>query len=131
MVIVLSGDSILSFREANQCLPLDRSIRAEDNAHTVAKIHFRRESHPCPDILKKGCSVVAHAHESEQFRYVTSGSIRGRLPDKEITLKAGEVLCVPSNVEHGVVALEDAEDLEVFSSRRGDWVSGKDSCLRK
>jgi len=81
--------------------------------------------------LKKGCSVVAHAHESEQFSYVISGSIRVRLPDKEITLKAGKVLCIPSNVEHGVVALEDTEGLEVFSPTRDDWLSGKDSYLRK
>lgn len=81
--------------------------------------------------LKKGCSVVAHTHENEQFSYVISGSIRVRLRDTEITLKTGEVLCIPSNVEHAVVALEDTEDLEVFSPTRDHWSSGKDGYLRK
>jgi quercetin dioxygenase-like cupin family protein len=81
--------------------------------------------------LKKGCIIPAHAHESEQMTYILRGSMKLRLPDKEITLHEGEVLHVPSTVEHSAVALEDTLDLDVFSPIREDWLSGKDDYLRR
>jgi quercetin dioxygenase-like cupin family protein len=51
--------------------------------------------------------------------------------DKEVTLNQGEVLHIPSGVEHGAVALEDTLDLDVFSPIREDWLKGTDDYLRK
>jgi len=81
--------------------------------------------------LKKGCIVPPHSHESEQMTYILKGSLRLRLPDKEVTLNEGEVLHIPSSVEHSAVALEETLDLDVFSPIREDWLSGKDDYLRK
>ena len=81
--------------------------------------------------LKKGCIVPAHAHESEQMTYILKGSLRLRLPDKEVTLNEGEVLHIPSSVEHSAVALEETLDLDVFSPIREDWLSEKDDYFRK
>ena len=81
--------------------------------------------------LKKGCIVPSHSHESEQMTYILKGSLRLRLPDKEVTLNEGEVLHIPSSVEHSAVALEETLDLDVFSPIREDWLSGKDYYLRK
>ena len=81
--------------------------------------------------LKKGCVVVSHSHESEQMTYILSGSLKLRLPDREVTLNEGDVLHIPSTVEHSAVALEDTVDLDVFSPIREDWLSGKDDYLRK
>ena len=81
--------------------------------------------------FKKDCAVVAHSHESEQMTCVLKGVLRLRLPDKEVTLGEGEVLHIPSGVEHSAVALEDTLALDVFSSIREDWLSGKDVYLRK
>jgi len=81
--------------------------------------------------LKKGCVVVSHSHESEQMTYILSGSMKLRLPDREVTLNEGEVLHIPSMVEHSAVALEDTLDLDVFSPIREDWLTGKDDYLRR
>jgi len=81
--------------------------------------------------LKKGCIVPSHSHESEQMTYILKGSLRLRLPDKEVTLNEGEVLHIPSSVEHSALALEETLDLDVFSPIREDWLSGKDDYLRK
>ncbi len=81
--------------------------------------------------LKKGCVVVSHSHESEQMTYILSGSLKLRLPDREVTLNEGDVLHIPSTVEHSAVALEDTVDLDVFSPIREDWLTGKDDYLRK
>ena len=81
--------------------------------------------------LKKGCVVASHSHESEQMTYILSGSLKLRLPDREVTLNDGDVLHIPSTIEHSAVALEDTVDLDVFSPIREDWLSGKDDYLRK
>ena len=81
--------------------------------------------------LKKGCIVPSHSHESEQMTYILKGSLRLRLPDKEVTLNEGEVLHIPSSVEHSALALEETLDLDIFSPIREDWLSGKDDYLRK
>jgi quercetin dioxygenase-like cupin family protein len=81
--------------------------------------------------LKKGCIVAAHSHESEQMTYILSGSMTLHLPDKQVTLNEGDVLHIPSGVEHSAIAHEDTLDLDVFSPIREDWLKGTDSYLRK
>ena len=59
------------------------------------------------------------------------GAMRFAIEGKEIVLRAGDVLVIPSNVPHLVVALEDSQALDVFSPIRIDWLTGKDDCLRR
>ncbi|MBL7662227.1 cupin domain-containing protein, partial [bacterium] len=57
-------------------------------------------------VLKKGCFVNSHSHENEQFALVVSGEVRFGLGKegsdnyRELVLKSGEVLYLPSFVEH-------------------------------
>jgi quercetin dioxygenase-like cupin family protein len=81
--------------------------------------------------LKKGSTVVAHSHVSEQFSYILKGSIKFCLLDKEIILNEGDVLNIPSGVEHSAVALEDTLSLDAFSPIREDWLNGTDAYLRR
>ena len=81
--------------------------------------------------LKNGCIVSAHRHENEQMTYILSGALKLQLPDREVVVLEGEVLHVPSNVEHSAVALEDTLDLDIFTPIREDWLTGKDHYLRK
>ena len=81
--------------------------------------------------LKKGCVIASHKHESEQITYILSGCLKMILPDKEVILHEGEVLHIPSGVEHSAVALEETLDLDAFSPIREDWLKGTDDYLRK
>ena len=81
-------------------------------------------------IAKDGV-VPTHQHESEQISYIISGALKFELDGQEITIHAGEVLHIPSNVPHKAVALEDTLDLDVFSPIRTDWLTGQDDYLRK
>ena len=81
--------------------------------------------------FKKEGTVVAHSHDSEQMTCVLTGVLRLRLPDNEVTLGEGEVLYIPSGVEHSAVALEDTLALDVFSPIREDWLTGNDGYLRR
>jgi quercetin dioxygenase-like cupin family protein len=81
-------------------------------------------------IAKDGV-VPLHHHEHEQFSSVLRGALRFELDGKEIVVREGEVLHIPSNVPHRVVALEDSLALDVFSPVRADWLTGKDNYLRR
>ncbi|MBI4473977.1 MAG: cupin domain-containing protein [Acidobacteria bacterium] len=81
-------------------------------------------------ILKKGCVVPAHSHENEQLTYILKGALKFDIGGKEIILREGEVLVIPSNVVHAAVALEDTLDVDVFSPPRQDWIDKTDAYLR-
>jgi len=53
------------------------------------------------------------------------------LQGREVTVHAGEVLFIPSNVPHRAIALEDTLDLDVFSPVRTDWLTKDDDYLRR
>jgi quercetin dioxygenase-like cupin family protein len=50
---------------------------------------------------------------------------------KEVIVRAGEVLCIASNVMHSAEALQDTISLDIFSPRREDWLRGDDQYLRR
>ena len=81
--------------------------------------------------LKKGALVPMHAHESEQMTYILQGALRFLIGEEEITVREGEVLHIPSWVEHQAEALEDTLDLDVFSPIRHDWLEKSDESGRK
>jgi len=81
--------------------------------------------------LKKDAVVPEHRHESEQLTYILDGALKFQLEGREVIVRKGEVLRIPSNVPHRAVALEDTLDLDVFSPIREDWLSKDDAYLRR
>jgi quercetin dioxygenase-like cupin family protein len=83
--------------------------------------------------LKKGDDVPQHSHVNEQITYILEGALQfwlGPEGDREVTVRAGEVLVIPSNLEHRALALEDTLDVDVFNPPRQDWLNGTDAYLR-
>lgn len=83
--------------------------------------------------LKKGCVVPRHRHENEQFTYVLDGALKfwiGEDEGREVVVRTGEVLHIPSNVWHKAEALEDTLDMDIFNPPRADWLDGTDAYLR-
>lgn len=84
--------------------------------------------------LKKGCIVPQHSHDNEQLTYILEGALHfwiGNDGEEEVTVKAGEVLVIPSNVKHKAEALEDTLDVDVFCPPREDWLNKTDDYLRQ
>lgn len=77
--------------------------------------------------LKKGCVVPMHSHESEQITYVLQGALRFLIGGEHVTVREGEVLVIPSWVEHQAEALDDTFELDVFSPIRQDWIDKTDT----
>ena len=81
--------------------------------------------------LKKDAVVPEHQHESEQLTYILEGALKFELEGREVVVRKGEVLHIPSHVPHRAVALEDTLDLDIFSPLREDWLTKNDSYLRR
>jgi quercetin dioxygenase-like cupin family protein len=84
--------------------------------------------------FKKGDDVPQHSHDNEQLTYILEGALHfwfGPAGAQQITVRAGEVVVIPSNVLHRALALEDTLDVDVFCPPRQDWLAGTDAYLRK
>ncbi len=82
--------------------------------------------------LRKGASVPEHSHANEQITYILEGALRFTMGDgRVITVRAGQVLVIPSNMPHRAEALEDTLDLDIFTPPRADWIAGTDAYLRQ
>jgi quercetin dioxygenase-like cupin family protein len=80
--------------------------------------------------LDRGAVVPKHSHLNEQITYIVSGALHFRLGealDREVIVRAGEVLHIPAHVPHEATALEDTLDVDVFSPPRADWLNGSDA----
>ena len=84
--------------------------------------------------FKKGDDVPQHSHENEQLTYILEGALHfwfGPAGSQELTVRAGEVVVIPSNVPHRALALEDTLDVDIFCPPRQDWLAGTDAYLRR
>jgi len=82
-------------------------------------------------LLKKGAHVPMHHHHNEQVTYILEGALKFAIDGREIVVRAGEVLCIPSHMPHEAWALEDTVDLDVFDPPREDWLNKTDNYLRQ
>jgi quercetin dioxygenase-like cupin family protein len=82
-------------------------------------------------LIKKGGIVPRHSHHNEQVTYILEGALKFIMDDREVTVNAGEVLCIPPHVPHEAIALEDTVDLDVFNPPRQDWLNKEDTYLRQ
>jgi quercetin dioxygenase-like cupin family protein len=82
-------------------------------------------------VLKKGCTIPLHSHFNEQITHVQSGALHFTIASREITVRSGEFLCIPPDVPHSAVALEDTLNIDIFTPPRADWLSKTDEYLRR
>jgi len=81
-------------------------------------------------VLGKGAHVPEHKHRHEQISHVVEGALDFLMEGNRITVRAGEILCIPPHLPHEVWALEDSVALDIFNPPREDWIQGDDAYLR-
>ncbi|SET66307.1 Cupin domain-containing protein [Natronincola peptidivorans] len=73
--------------------------------------------------FQKGAIGANHVHPHEQVSYVVKGSFDYHIGKEKCILRKGDSVYVPSNIEHGCVALEsNSVLLDVFTPQREDFV---------
>jgi quercetin dioxygenase-like cupin family protein len=70
--------------------------------------------------FEKGRGADIHQHPEEQVMYVLSGRLRVTCGDETYEVGPGQATFNPSNVPHGVTALEEVVALSVKSGVRPD-----------
>ena len=75
--------------------------------------------------LEKGALLPKHNHPHEQTGYLVSGRIDLTIGDVTHQAMPGDSWCIPANVDHHAVALENSVAIEVFSPRREDYIPSK------
>ena len=85
----------------------------------------------CQIFMKKGCFVPLHSHEAEQITYVLKGSLKFTLAGREVIVGEGEVLVIPSWLEHSAEAIDEVVEMDIFSPIRHDWLDKTDAYLRR
>ena len=80
--------------------------------------------------LAAGAIVPRHSHDNEQLSHVLEGRLRFEFDGGALEAGPGEVVEIPSDEPHRVVALENSVAMDVFAPVREDWVRGDDAYLR-
>lgn len=75
--------------------------------------------------MTRSAEVPLHTHPHEQTGYIASGRVVFQLGDEKRELKAGDAYCVPGDVLHGVIALEDSVCVDIFSPVRTEYLDSE------
>src|SRR5258708_5104190 len=138
-VRVVSIDPILTGRREDvevvgilKGLGAVRHVRGDDHGLSFADddglaidFKFERTFQHVGDLL-----VLVAVYGNEQITYVLEGALEFEIDGKTIVVGKGQAMVIPSNMPHGAKALEDTDDLDVFTPPRQDWIDGDDAYLR-
>ena len=72
--------------------------------------------------FQKGAIGALHSHPHEQVSYVIKGSFEFEMDNRKKVIQTGDTYYVSPGVVHGVVALEDAVILDIFTPQREDFL---------
>jgi quercetin dioxygenase-like cupin family protein len=107
------------------------SINREKMSDLVTRQMFHSESMTISRLeLKTGAVVPRHNHVNEQISMIVSGVLEFDIDGAKVIVRSGEMLEIPSQVPHSVVAMEDSVAIDIFAPVREDWVRGDDAYLR-
>ncbi|KFU78970.1 Cupin domain-containing protein [Amycolatopsis lurida] len=59
-----------------------------------------------------GVASPVHSHDHDSIVYLVSGSLRGTLDSRDVTLEAGGTIVHPRGVPHSVEAIVDSQWIE-------------------
>jgi quercetin dioxygenase-like cupin family protein len=75
---------------------------------------------PAEATLEKGCGGAYASASSGTNTMMASGLLRVELDGKDVLLRPGDILLIPSNAPHLFEALEDSVETDVFTPPRED-----------
>jgi quercetin dioxygenase-like cupin family protein len=72
--------------------------------------------------LEGGATLPRHKHPHEQTGFLVSGRVDLTIGDKTHQAFPGDSWCIPGNIDHHALALEDSVAVEAFSPVREDYL---------
>ena len=71
--------------------------------------------------VKKGSVIKLHQHIHEQYSFVLQGEFEMTIDGDTQTLTPETFALIPSNIEHGGIAVTDCKILDIFNPVREDY----------
>jgi quercetin dioxygenase-like cupin family protein len=71
--------------------------------------------------IEQGAAVPVHSHPHDQLSFVVEGELEFTLAGEKFTLRAGDSLLSPGNVEHGAKAIRRTVITDTFAPPREDY----------
>lgn len=93
---------------------IDRKTRVYGEKTLLAEFRLRKDS-----------AIPSHAHPHEQTGYLVRGHMLFTVGTEKFDARTGDAWCIPGNVEHSAVAVEDSIVVEAFSPLREDYLPGQ------
>ena len=91
---------------------VNRKLLAADGSLMMTEVCFQ-----------EGAVGVIHSHPHEQVSYIVSGSFEFNLNGMKQVIQIGDSVYVPTDIPHGVIALEDNSIiLDIFTPQRQDFL---------
>jgi quercetin dioxygenase-like cupin family protein len=90
---------------------VSRKILAHEGKMMMVKIFF-----------KKGAVGYVHTHPHEQVSYILKGSFEVEIDGEKEILTVGDSFYAGPEVPHGVLALEEAVIMDVFTPQREEFL---------
>lgn len=73
--------------------------------------------------IRAGALLPKHSHPHEQITHIVEGQYEFKVGDETRLLRPGDVLVIPSNVEHSGRPLTDCKIIDVFYPVRESYKS--------
>jgi len=112
-IAAMQGFLSLDRVPAEQVTPL--AVRRIVTGEKGMAVHWR---------FKAGMHAAAHRHPHEQIAWMLSGKMEFRLGNERRLCGPGDVVVIPSGVEHEAWFPEDAELIDFFAPPREDFLAG-------
>lgn len=90
---------------------MNRKILEYDDNIMLVEVHFEKNE-----------TGVRHKHQNIQMTYILKGKFEFEKGSEKIIVTEGETLYFPSNIEHGVLCLEEGSLLDIFNPIREDFL---------
>ncbi len=71
--------------------------------------------------LSRNSILPRHDHPYEQTGYLISGKLLLQIGEKKFEMNKGDSWCIPKNIPHEAITLENSIALEIFSPPREDY----------
>ena len=103
---------------------IDEGKPVENPPGIVRKtLSYNDEAMLCSFMLQKGAQIPLHNHRATQIGYIVRGKVRFLAADEKDEFEAGtgDSYVFDPHAEHGTIALEETEYIEVFSPSRDEF----------
>ena len=99
---------------------LEKTMFASDYSSAFGSVIMGERMQVAMVHKERGTGSRLHSHPNEQFNYVLKGEIRARVEDEETMMRPGDLVLIPANAAHYLVAVSEG-GADYFVAKDTTW----------